>query len=281
MASVVFSIFITLLVLGIFGFLMLNATKITSSIRENVELQVYLNKNLGESERIRLSKTLSAKPYTFIKDGEAQVRIISKEEAANQFIAETGEDFVQFLGDNPLRDLIVVKISEDYQHPDSLALVNKEISAMSGVFEVNYLKNLVKNINDNLTVITFLLLGFSLVLLLAAVILINNTIKLALFSQRFLIRSMQLVGATAGFIQKPFLRRASLYGFLAGLLTCGVLYGLITYLNQKIPDLQELQDRNSLIILFAAILILGMIVGFGSSYRAVKKYLKMSLDELY
>ncbi len=279
--SVVFSIFITLFVIGVFGYLMINATQITRTIRENVELQVFLRKNVSESEMLRLSKTLSTKDYTLVKDNQPKIRTISKEQAAQEYIEDTGEDFVAFLGENPLRDVIVINIQEAYHHPDSLQKIQKEITAMSGVFEVSYLQNMVKNINDNLKVISAVLLGFALLLLLAALILINNTIKLALFSQRFLIRSMQLVGATSGFIQKPFLRRAVIYGLFSALLASGLLYGLIQYLNTRVPELQQLQQMESLLILFGIIVLLGMLVGFTSSYRAVNKYLKMSLDELY
>ncbi|MCR9253940.1 MAG: permease-like cell division protein FtsX [bacterium] len=279
--SVVFSISITLFVLGVFGYLMINATQITKTIRESVQLQVYLRKNVSESEMLRFNKTLSAKEYVLIKDGQPKVETISKEQAAEEYKQELGEDFVEFLGENPLRDVIILNIQSDYHHPDSLQKIKTEISKSTGVFEVDYQQNMVKQINDNLKVISATLLGFALILLLAALILINNTIKLALFSQRFLIRSMQLVGATSGFIQGPFLRRAVLYGFFSAIIASGVLYSIIIYLNNELPDLQALQSNQSLLILFASIIVLGMLVGFGSSYRAVNKYLKMSLDELY
>lgn len=279
--SVVFSIFITLLVIGIFGFILLNATELKRSIRENVELQVYLKKNIGENELAKISKTLSAKEYVLVKDEIPQIRSISKEEAAEQFMTETGEEFVKFLGENPLRDVVVLKIKDDYHQPDSLTMIEKEILLQSSVFEVSYEQNLIKSINDNMTIITLFLVGFALILFLAAVVLINNTIKLALFSQRFLIRSMQLVGATAGFIQGPFLKRAVWYGFLSGVLACGILFALITYVNSQIEGLSELQNTVNMSILFGGIIVLGLIVGFGSSYRAVKKYMKLSLDELY
>jgi len=279
--SVIFSIFITLLVIGIFGFILLNATELKRSIQENVELQVYLKKNISENELAKINKTLSAKEYILIKDQIPQIRSISKEEAAKQFITETGEDFVKFLGENPLRDVVVMKIKEDYHQIDSLAMIEREILLQSSVFEVAYEQNLIKSINDNMTLITLFLVGFALILFLAAVILINNTIKLALFSQRFLIRSMQLVGATAGFIQGPFLKRAIWYGFLSGLLACGILFLMITYVNNQIDGLSDLQNTVNMSILFGGIVILGLLVGFGSSYRAVRKYMKLSLDELY
>lgn len=279
--SVVFSIFLTLFVIGIFGFILLNAAQLKTYIRENVELQVYLRKNISENEIAKINKTLSAKEYVLKKDQIPQIRSISKEEASRQFSQDLGEDFVKFLGEIPLRDVVVLKIREDYHNPDSLQMIKQDISQQGSVFEVAFDQNLVKNINDNVTLIVLFLVGFALVLLITAIVLIHNTIKLALFSQRFLIRSMQLVGATSGFIQKPFLRRAVWYGFVSGLIACGLLFLLITYANTLIEKLAELQNMTNLGILFGGILLLGVLVGFGSSYMAVRKYMKLSLDELY
>ena len=280
-ASVTFSITVALCVLGLFGWMLLHSTRLTTSIQESVEVQVYLNKNISRSDINKLQTAIATKPYILIKDNQPQVDLITKEEAARQFIADTGEDFKDFLGDNPLRDLLAVKIYGEYQSLDSLSKIKAEIEEMSGIFEVNYEESLIESINSNLTKIGFILLSIALFSLLVVIILINNTIKLALFSQRFLIRSMQLVGATSSFIQRPFLLRSLIYGLLAGMLACGVIYGFTEYMNTTIEGLQELQELNAFIVLYGVILFLGMIVGYLSSYWAVRKYLKMSLDELY
>jgi len=180
-----------------------------------------------------------------------------------------------------LRDVIILKIVPEFQSAEKLAQIKSELESVRGVFEVVYLDNLVESINKNMTKIGLLLIGFSAILLLAVVVLINNTIKLALFSQRFLIRSMQLVGATAGFIQKPFLIRATLYGLLAAIIAASGLFGMLKYANAKIENLADLQRTDELFILFGSLMLVGMLVGFGSTYRAINKYLKMSLDELY
>jgi cell division transport system permease protein len=278
--SVVFSISLALFVLGLFGVFFLLTNNLTRFIQDNIEVQVYLNKNVTESEKIQLQKTLADKDYVAKKEG-SQVVLISKEEAAKEFIKETGEDFTQFIGDNPLRDLIILKITPDYQSTEKLTQIKSELESIRGVFEVVYLDNLVESINKNLTKIGLVLIGFSTILLLVVVILINNTIKLALFSQRFLIRSMQLVGATAGFIQKPFLMRATLYGLLSAVIASAGLFVLLKYANSKIENLADLQRTDELLVLFGSLLLVGMLVGFGSTYRAINKYLKMSLDELY
>ncbi|MEQ8629143.1 permease-like cell division protein FtsX [Ekhidna sp.] len=279
-ASVVFSITVALLVLGLFGWLLIHSSRLGTQIQENIEVQVYLNKNISQSDITKIRTAIASKPYTLVKE-TPQITLITKEEAAKQFIEATGEDFKDFLGDNPLRDLFAVKIKGSYQALDSLNQIKGEIEGMRGVFEVEYEESLIESINENLTKIGFILLGIAIFALLVVIILINNTIKLALFSQRFLIRSMQLVGATSSFIQRPFLYRSMLYGFFAGVLACGIIYGFTVYMNGMIEGLEELQDANGFILLFGLILLMGIIVGYFSSLRAIRKYLKMSLDELY
>lgn len=279
--SVVFSITLALFVIGLFGLLILHTNKLTEIIKENIEIQVYLDKNISENQRIQIQQSLAAQEYAASKDGEVQISFISKEQAAEDFIKETGEDFSEFLGENPLRDAYVLKIAPDYHSNEKLKEIKGDIEAMTGVFEVVYVESLVDSINKNLTKLSLILLGFAAVLLIAVVILINNTIKLALFSQRFLIRSMQLVGAKAGFIQKPFLMRASLHGAIAGLLASALLFVLMNFANNKIEDLASLQETDKILILFVGLFVIGSLIGFASTYRAIRKYLKMSLDELY
>ncbi|NQZ75457.1 MAG: ABC transporter permease [Ekhidna sp.] len=278
--SVVFSITVALLVLGVFGWLVLHSSRLSTRIQENIEVQVYLNKSISRSDITKIQTSIASKPYVLIKE-IPQVTLVTKEEAAKQFVEATGEDFTDFLGDNPLRDLLTVKIKGDYQALDSLKMVKREVEAMRGVFEVEFEESLIDSINKNLTRIGFILLGIAIFALIVVIILINNTIKLALFSQRFLIRSMQLVGATSSFIQRPFLVRSVLYGLFAGVFASGIIYASTVYLNSMIEGLKELQDVNGFLILFGVILLIGMLVGYLSSLRAIRKYLKMSLDELY
>lgn len=280
-ASVVFSISLALFVIGLFGLLLLHANKLKELIRQNIEIQVYLNKYITENERIRINKALASKDYVLVEDDVPQITYISKEEAAEQFIEETGEDFTTFLGENPLRDAYTIKIKEEYHERDKLTGIKDEVEGMSGVFEVTYIESLIDSINDNVAKISIVLGAFALILLLTVVMLINNTIKLALFSQRFLIRSMQLVGATAGFIQKPFLYRATFHGILAGLVAALMLMGLMYYANNQIEDLSSLQDPEKIMYLFLSLLLIGGFIGLLSTFRAIRKYLKMSLDELY
>lgn len=279
--SVVFSITLALFVVGLFGLLLLHANQLKDLIRQNIEVQVYLNKYITENQRIKINKTLASKDYVLAEDGAPQISYVSKEEAAEQFIKETGEDFTNFLGENPLRDAYTIKIKSEYHDQDKLVGIKEDIEGISGVFEVTYIESLIDSINKNVTKISIILASFALILLISVIMLINNTIKLALFSQRFLIRSMQLVGATATFIQKPFLYRAALHGLLAGIFASLLLIVLMHYANNEIENLSTLQDPQKILYLFAGLLVLGAVIGFLSTFRSVRKYLKMSLDELY
>ncbi len=267
--------------MGLFGLLLLLTNALTTFIQESVEIQVYLDKPIRSSEVSRIQRTIGSKSYILNNTDIQSIVHISEDEAARQFISDTGEDFTQFLGDNPLRDLLIVKVNPAYQSLDSLNVIKSEIESIGGVYEVSFVESLIESINKNLAKIGVFLIGFSVILLLVVVVLINNTIKLALFSQRFLIRSMQLVGATGSFIRRPFLRRATLYGFGSGLLASAFLYGILSYANRQIEDLASLQSIDRLLILFGILIIVGMTVTYSSTYFAVKRYLKTSLDELY
>jgi len=279
--SVVFSITLALFVIGLFGLLILQSNKLKDSIRENITIQIYLDKFVTENDKIRINKLLTQKKYVAKEGDQALVEYISKEDAAKIFIESTGEDFIEFLGDNPLRDAFTIKIDPAYQQLDSLKNIETELSKVDSVFEVVYVQNLVQSINKNVTKISLVLIGFTVILLFTVVVLINNTIRLALFSQRFLIRSMQLVGAKADFIITPFVKRAGLQGLLAGIIATALLFGLLTYANSVIEELNQLQSVKELLLLFGFVLLLGFILGIVSTFSAVKKYLKMSLDELY
>ena len=278
---VVFSITLALVVIGLFGLLLLHAQKLSEVVRENLEVQVYLDRDLPETELLRLQQDLGQLPFVAERAGKPQIKFVSKEEGARQLLQSTGEDFRQFLGDNPLRDAYVLKIKPEYTDTVHLRQLRSSVAAQRGVFEVQYPQDLFASINHNLTRISLVLLGFAAVLVLVVVILINNTIKLALFSQRFLIRSMQLVGATRLFIQQPFLRRATWQGLASGMLAALILVALLQYAYLEVSELRLLRDDLRLGLLLLAVVGLGVVIGFFSSARAVHKYLQMSLDDLY
>ncbi len=278
--SVVLSITLALFAIGVFGAVVIYSKELEKAVKENIRIQVYLNSRVTKEDRARIEKALSVK-YFVPKNEKDVIQFVSKEEAEKQFISETGENFKKFLGENPLHDAYLIRVGESWQSKLSLTKIKAELEKIQGVFQVDFKENLIESINANITRIGLVLMGLVAVLLVIVVLLINNTLRLALFSQRFLIRSMQLVGAKKWFIQRPFLFRASMHGLLSGILASGLLVGLIYYATKRIQELKLLQNNDLLIKLIGSLLLLGIIVAVVSSYRAVNKYLKLSLDELY
>lgn len=276
--GVVFSITLALLVAGLLGTLILYAAQFEKIVRDQVRVQIYLKNGLTESQRMQLEKRIEALPYL---NRSVPIQFISKDEAARNFIEQTGEDFTRFLGENPLHDAFLISILPEYHSKEKLETIQAELKNLNGVFQVYYLQELIEAINKNATRIGLLLTGILAVLLLAVVMLINNTIRLALFSQRFLIRSMQLVGATSAFIRKPFLLRAILYGLSGGILASAALYSLSRYGQRVVPEISLLHDQQKQLVLFGILAITGILLAFLSTFFAIRKYLNMSLDELY
>lgn len=280
--GVIMSIYLALLVIGLFGTLLIYSNRLEKLVRENIKMQVYLKSTVTETQRLQIENRLLALDFVTKKKGEGKpVVFVSKEEAAKTFIDQTGEDFTSFIGDNPLKDALLVSIDPSHHSKDEMAKIKEEIQGMTGVFEVFYVEGLIESINENITKISLVLLGLVALLLITAILLINNTLRLALFSQRFLIRSMQLVGAKRWFINKPFIMRAAGYGLLAALFASVSLWGLTKYANSKIEDLVLLQNNSQFLLLAGALAIVGIVVAVLSTYASMRRYLRMSLDELY
>ena len=279
--SVVFSITLALLAMGVFGALLIYSKELERTVRENVRVQVFLKSQVSENQRLQIEKKLAAQAFVLKRENQPVIQFVSKEDAARQFIKETGEDFQKFLGDNPLRDAYLVNVAEPYHEARALAKIKADVEQMEGIFQVYYVESVIASVNKNITRIGLVLAGLTLLLLVVVVILIHNTLRLALFSQRFLIRSMQLVGATKWFIQRPFLGRAVVHGLFSGLLASGLLAGLLYAAHQRIEDLSLIQNTNRLALLVAVLILIGIFVSVASTYRAVSKYLRLSLDELY
>ncbi len=279
--SVLFSITLALFVIGLFGMVLIFANQITSYFKENIEMQVYLNSNVSENDKIRINKTLATKNYIFTKNNKPLITFLSKDDAAKELIGDTKENFLEILDNNPLKDTYIIKVSPEFQEEVKLDNVKLDIEKIPGVFEANFSKSIVSSLNKNVKTIGYILLGIAVLLLLTTAILINNTIKLALFSQRFLIRSMQLVGGTSGFIRKPFLTKGTMHGMVSGVLASILLFFILQLGFERIEELKMLHDNEKMLILFVILVIFGGFVGFFSTLRAINKYLKLSLDELY
>lgn len=279
--SVVMSITLALFVIGLFGMLVLYSQELSRLAKENVRIQVYMKNTATEEDLAAINKQLKASDFILKDSTRRTITFVSRQEAAKQFIEDTGEDFQKFLGENPLRDAYLVTIDPSFQDKKKLAEVKTRLEKEKSVFQVYYEENLIESVNRNIAKIGLVLLGMAGVLLLVVVLLINNTLRLALFSQRFLIRSMQLVGATRFFIQGPFIFRSAALGALSGLIASGMLYALIRYGNTRIEELKLLENPDRQMILLASLLGVGIFVAAVSTWRAVNKYLKLSLDDLY
>ena len=246
-----------------------------------MEIEVYLKKDLDKKSRENIYQVLISKNFIKYENNQPDIRFISKEESAKQFIENTQEDFIKLLGENPLYDAFLIKIKPEYYESNSLKSISHELGLIDGVFEVSYIENMIDKINNNVNTIIFILSIFGLIILFSVIILIDNAIKLALFSQRFLIRSMQLVGADHQFIQKPFLRQALLQGGMSGIIASALIACFILYFHRQISEIGLLYDLRSLLLLLSSLIVLGSLISLWSSYRAISKYLKLSLDDLY
>ena len=278
--SVIFSVTLSLLLLGLFSFFLLSSFNVKNYLESNTEINIYLNKKISPSQIEQIKRTLYTKEYS-LTNTESTLNYVSSEEAAKNFESEIGEDFVDFLGNNPLRDLIILKINSDYFDLERLNIIESDILKIPGVYQVEYSKELIDNINKNVANISFIFIGFFLILLIISVILINNTLRIALFSQRFLIRSMQLVGATANYILRPFILRGMMYGFIAGIISSGMLYVIIEIADRRISNLELIISLEQLGVIFISLIFTGIIMVILSTYSAVSKYLNSTLDELY
>jgi cell division transport system permease protein len=279
--GVIISITLALIVMGLFGIALIYSNQLEKLVRDNIRMEVYLNTNLTETQRDQIEKKLQALPYISKQTLGPALQFMSKEEAAKKFIEETGEDFTKLLGENPLHDAYLVSIDPEFHSLEEMQKIKKELEAMNGIFQVVPKEGLIESVNKNITSISLILLGLATLLFITVVLLINNTIRLALFSQRFLIRSMQLVGAKHWFIQRPFIVRSVLYGLIAALLATACITGLVNYAHGEIEDLVLLMNKDHVVLLAGALMILGMLVAAVSTFFSIGRYLKMSLDELY
>jgi cell division transport system permease protein len=206
---------------------------------------------------------------------------VSKDEAAEQLSRELGEDFIEFLGYNPVQALIELRLQADYAQPDSIEILVAQIENHPEVSEVVYSPNLIRQINENVNKIGLFLLGFSALLLLVAIALINNTIRLTIYSKRFTIRSMQLVGATGAFIQRPFILSGILQGLIASFIAILLILGVLYTIRTEIPEFFELNDLIMFVKLFGLVALLGIIISGLSTLFAVRRYLRADASKIY
>ena len=271
------SIALVLFLLGIFALLIMHAKKLSNHLKENIGFEIVMNSNVKEANILRLQKELDAMPA--VKSTE----YITKEEAIRRLSEDLGEDFLQWLGneENPLLPSIDVRFNAAWANNDSLNVIESQLLGNADIKEVYYQKSLVDLINQNVRRIGFALMIASIILLIIAVTLIRNTIRLSIYSKRFLVRSMQLVGATASYIRRPFIKSGISQGFFGALLADAFLALLLYGLNKRIPEMSAIQDYKIIIGIFIGIIILGILLGGLSTHSALRKYLNADVDRLY
>jgi cell division transport system permease protein len=273
--SVVLSIGLVLFLLGILGLLVLNTKKMADHFKEQITISVFLKENAKEVEVDQLQKSLAMAEYTKL------ATYVSKEEAAEQHSEEIGENFIDFLGYNPLKNSIDVQLNADFVSPEQIERIATEISKKNYVDEVSYDKPLVGLLSDNVKKISFWILVASAIFTFIAVLLINSSIRLSIYSKRFIIKTMQMVGATKIFIRRPFLWTNIKLGMLGAVIALLALAGALFYLDKNFPELNLFKDGTILILLFIGVFVLGVLISLISTYFATQRFLNLRTDELY
>jgi cell division transport system permease protein len=273
--STVFGIAMVLLMVGLLGLILVHANNLKRYVKENIVLNIFVDDAAHETDVLQLQKQLETNPMV------KQTQYVSKELAARNLQKDLGEDFVKFLGYNPLSPSLDVYLKADYANNADIDKFKAELLKNSMVKEVKYQQSLVDQMNQNLTSISLVILVFAGIFVILSVALINNTIRLAIYSQRFLIKSMQLVGATKGFIRKPFLLYGIWHGLLGGLIAIVILIATLYFADQQVPDIIILQNYTEFGIVFLGVIGLGIFISGFSTFLAVNKFLRLKIYELY
>ncbi len=273
--SVVISIALVLFLLGCLGLLVLNAKKVADHFREQVVVTIYLNDSAKQVEVDQLQNTLAMADYT------KSTEYVSKEQAAELMKAETGEDFMDFVGYNPLQNSIDVYLKADYVTTETLDGITEELANKKFIEDITYDNDLVQLMNNNVKKITFWVLLLSALFTLIAVLLINSSIRLAVYSKRFIIKTMQMVGATKTFIRRPFVFKSVQLGMIGAIVALVGVGIVLHYLNLTFPELELLQNPVLVVALFVGIFLLGILITWISTFIATQRFLNLKTDQLY
>ncbi|MDR3227790.1 MAG: permease-like cell division protein FtsX [Prevotellaceae bacterium] len=274
--SSVISMSLVLFLLGVAGLFLIHAKQITDYFRDSINIAVYLNDGLKESDVSQFRKKLDIAPYT------RETKYTSKDDAAKNFEKDMGKDFISFLEGNPLPESIEIWVTAVYSSVDSLSVIQQQLELMPEVQSVKYEESVLSLVNANIRNINMIMAIFILLLLFVSIVLINHTIRLSVYAKRFAIHTMKLVGATQGFISKPFLLQSIVRGIFSSLIAMTMLIGAISALqSSEFGRLLEFADIETILILMLEILVLGIGINFVSTYFAVRKYLRIDFDKLY
>ena len=266
---------LVLFLLGIVGWLTINSRKLIEYFKESAQVQVFLKPNIADTSRVNLQNYITSQPYT------KNAKYTDKETAKQEWLKSGGEDFTQFLDNSLLPTSIDFTLKADYVDSSRFVSIKNDLSRFPIVDEVKYPTAVVNKMQHNFNVINLVLAIIAVIIALSVIVLIDNTIRLAMFSNRFLIKTMQMVGATRWFIAKPLNVRAIINGAISALIAIALVYSVILTAQHFLPDLAALRDNSLLAILFIALLLIGISITLFSTYRSVQKYLRMKLDELY
>ncbi|MFK8281926.1 cell division protein FtsX [Capnocytophaga cynodegmi] len=273
--SVIISITLVLFLLGTLGFLILSSKRLANYFKEQVSMTIFLKDDAKEADIEQLQKTLSITEYV------KSLKFVPKEVAAETFSEEIGEDFVTFIGDNPLQNSIDLSLKAEFAEPEKMKELEKELSQNSFVSEVVYDKSLITLIHENVNRIGIILLIFSSLFTFIAILLINSSIRLSIYSKRFIIKTMQLVGATRGFIRRPFILTNIRLGILSAILAILLLYGCLTYIGSISAEFEIFSSTNDMIIVFSIIFIIGILISWISTFFAAQRFLNLNTNDLY
>lgn len=273
--SVVISISLVLFLLGLLGLLVLNTKKVADHFKEKIALSVFLKDTAKQVEIDQLQQSLALAEYT------KSATFVSKEQAAEEHSATIGENFMDFLGYNPLQNSIDVYLLADYVSPSKLEEIQTEIMTKDFVDEVTYDKPLIVMLNDNIKKISFWVLIISGIFLFIAVLLINSSIRLSVYAKRFTIKTMQMVGATKGFIRRPFILKSIKLGVIGALVAIAGIAGVLFYLDKYFPEMQFMDDTILIGGLFLFVFLMGLIISWLSTFFATQRFLNLRTDELY
>jgi cell division transport system permease protein len=266
---------LVLFLLGIVGWITINSQKLMDYFKESVEVQVFLKPNVADTARTNLQSYISSQPYT------KNVRFTDKESAKQEWLKSGGEDFTEFLENSLLPTSIDFTLKAEYMDSARLSSIKTDLARFPVIDEVRYPTTVVGKMQRNFNIISLVLAGVAILIAILVIVLIDNTIRLAMFSNRFLIKTMQMVGATRWFIAKPLNVRAIINGAVSAVIAIVLLYLVIVTAERFLPDLRALHDNGLLFTLFIALILIGITITLFSTYRSVRKYLRMKLDELY
>ncbi|WP_214226027.1 permease-like cell division protein FtsX [Pedobacter sp. B4-66] len=273
--STIFSIALVLLMLGMLGLILVHAKNLSNYVKENIVLNIIVDEGAKETDVLQFQKELNANPAV------KNTQYVNKEMAARNLTNDLGEDFVNFLGYNPLLSTVDVYLKANYANNKSIDTLKASIAKNPVVKEVIYQSSLIDMVNKNINTIGLIILAFAAILLIISVALINNTIRLAIYSQRFLIKSMQLVGATRGFIRRPFILLAALHGLIAAFIAILILLGILYYAQREIPEIVILRNYTEFGIVLLGLVGVGIFITAISTSFAVSKYLRLKIYDLY